>query len=100
MSIIMFRFESISIIFFLSISRLIESQAPYEYGSSTDSDLFNTFAQSSLENIQLFKTKVFKLIETQNQYFELIQQKRPIAGDYECKIFFFFEKLSWIEFFF
>ncbi|KPM04773.1 hypothetical protein QR98_0032270, partial [Sarcoptes scabiei] len=71
----MFRFESISIIFFLSISRLIESQAPYEYGSSTDSDLFNTFAQSSLENIQLFKTKVFKLIETQNQYFELIQQK-------------------------
>ncbi|OTF79702.1 hypothetical protein BLA29_000719, partial [Euroglyphus maynei] len=45
-------------------------------GMDTD-DLINPFIQSSLDNIQLFKTKVFKLIEAQNQYFELIQQKRP-----------------------
>lgn len=67
----------------------INGQAPYEYYGSVDSntnDLISPFMQSSLENIQLFKTKVFKLIEAQNQYFELIQQKRPAVGDYECNI--------------
>lgn len=55
-------------------------QAPYEMNM----DLDNIFMQSSLEMVQIFKTKVFKLIEAQNQYFELIQQKRPVIGDYEC----------------
>ncbi|KAH9426339.1 hypothetical protein DERP_010907 [Dermatophagoides pteronyssinus] len=81
-------FRYLLLLLVLSSWNLINGQAPYEYSydeSTVDSsnDLINPFIQTSLENVQLFKTKVFKLIEAQNQYFELIQQKRPVVGDYE-----------------
>lgn len=87
----MFSYPIFCLLIFLSIWNPIDGQAPYEYyppmdGMDTD-DLINPFIQSSLDNIQLFKTKVFKLIEAQNQYFELIQQKRPAVGDYECNYY-------------
>lgn len=49
--------------------------------------LFSPFMQNSIENLIQFKTKIFKLIEAQNQYFEIIQQKRPVSGDYDCEFF-------------
>lgn len=47
--------------------------------------LFSPFEHNSIEYLDHFKTKIFKLIEAQNQYFEIIQQKRPNQLDYECK---------------
>ena len=82
-------FRYLLLLLVLSSWNLINGQAPYEYSyessiDSTANDIINPFIQTSWENVQLFKTKVFKLIEAQNQYFELIQQKRPVVGDYEC----------------